>query len=201
MGKKDQSGARDPVDEILAAWRAARPDLDLKAMGIIGRFGRSAGFLQKAVESELQKFGLAIADFDVLASLRRAGPPYRLTPTQLYRNLMITSGTMTNRLDKLEERGLVARHDDPNDRRGILVSLTPEGLALTDSAVTAHVANEAGILSRLSASEQTALDALLRKLLASLASGTPAEIPTSASPAAASARRRKTSSRAKRQSV
>lgn len=198
MGKNREAAARDPVDDILGAWRAERPDLDLKAMGIIGRFGRAAGHIQKAVESELQKFELAIADFDVLASLRRAGPPYRLTPTQLYRNLMITSGTMTNRLDKLEERGLVTRHDDPNDRRGIQVSLTPNGLKLVDSAVTAHVANETGILSGLTASEQATLDGLLRKLLASLASGTPAETLPAGSPAPASPRRRKSSSRTKR---
>jgi DNA-binding MarR family transcriptional regulator len=198
MGKHREAAARDPVDDILGAWRAERPDLDLKAMGIIGRFGRAAGHIQKAVESELQKFELAIADFDVLASLRRAGPPYRLTPTQLYRNLMITSGTMTNRLDKLEERGLVTRHDDPNDRRGIQVSLTPKGLKLVDSAVTAHVANETGILSGLTASEQATLDGLLRKLLARLASGTPAETLPAGSPASASPRRRKPSSRTKR---
>jgi DNA-binding MarR family transcriptional regulator len=198
MRKNKEARIKDPVDDILTAWRAVRPDLDLKAMGIIGRFGRSAGYIQKAVESELQKFGLAIADFDVLASLRRAGPPYRLTPTQLYRNLMITSGTMTNRLDKLEERGLVTRHDDPNDRRGIQVSLTPKGLTLADSAVTAHVTNEAGILSGLTASEQSTLDGLLRKLLGSLASGTPAETSAAGLSASAPPRRRKPSSRAKR---
>lgn len=198
MGKNRATGSRDAVDDILAAWRVVRPDLDLKAMGIIGRFGRSAAHIQRAVESELQKFGLAIADFDVLASLRRAGPPHRLTPTQLYRNLMITSGTMTNRLDKLEERGLVTRHDDPNDRRGILVSLTPEGLRMADSAVTAHVANEAGILSGLTASEQATLDGLLRKLLASFASASPAGSPAPGSPAPAAPRRRKATHRAKR---
>lgn len=158
----------DAVDRFVAAWRAQRPDLDLRAMATVGRLGRTTALVRKLVENELAKFELAVADFDVLATLRRAGPPYRVTPTQLYKSLMLTSGTMTSRLDSLEQRGLVARADDPGDRRGILVTLTPAGLKRVDAAVTAHVANEARILSALTRTEQTALDAILRKLLLNL---------------------------------
>jgi DNA-binding MarR family transcriptional regulator len=157
----------DAVDRFVAAWASERPDLELRAMATIGRLGRVTGFVRRQVEAELAKFDLAVADFDVLATLRRAGPPYRVTPTQLYKSLMLTSGTMTSRLDSLEQRGLVERTDDPADRRGILVTLTPAGLDRLDAAVTAHVANEARILSALTRTEQSTLDAILRKLLAS----------------------------------
>ena len=158
----------DAVDRIIAAWRAARPDLDLRAMATIGRLGRTTAFVRKQVEAELMQFELAVADFDVLAALRRAGPPYRVTPTGLYRSLMLTSGTMTSRLDSLEQRGFVKRMDDPEDRRGILVTLTPAGLERLEAAVTAHAANETRILAALTRAEQATLDAILRKLLASL---------------------------------
>jgi len=155
----------DAVDRIVDAWRQARPDLDLRAMETIGRLGRAMQFVHRLVEARLREFGLSVGDFDVLASLRRAGKPYRLTPTQLYTNLMLTSGTITNRIDRLEARGLVARVDDPDDRRGVLVSLTPEGLRTVDAAVSAHVANETRLLSALTPAERSTLDATLRKLL------------------------------------
>jgi DNA-binding MarR family transcriptional regulator len=159
----------DAVDEILAQWRAVRPDLDLRAMGIIGRLGRVALLVQRAVEAELQRHGLSVGEFDVLAALRRAGKPHRLTPTQLYRTLMLTSGAMTNRIDRLEERGLVERHEDPSDRRGTLVGLTAQGLRVVDAAVTGHVDNEARILAGLSKGELAALEGLLRRVEAGLA--------------------------------
>ena len=158
----------DPIDRILSQWRQVRPDLDLRPMGVIGRLGRFAKLGEKRIEETLARFDLSIADFDVLASLRRSGPPYRLTPTQLYRTMMITSGTMTNRIDRLEERHLVERMADPDDRRGTLVALTAEGRKLVDSTVTAHLETEADILSGLTRAEQAALDGLLRKLLAAM---------------------------------
>jgi DNA-binding MarR family transcriptional regulator len=159
---------QDAVDEIVAQWRELRPDLDLRAMALIGRLGRVAGLLQREIGAVLDAHELAIADFDVLAALRRSGPPFRLKPTNFYKTLMLTSGTITNRLDRLEERQLIERLPDPDDRRGTLVTLTPKGKALVDEAVGDHVANEARLLEALTKTERTELDRLLRKLLASL---------------------------------
>lgn len=159
----------DAVDRILAQWRQVRPDLDVRPMGLVGRLGRVARIGERRLEEGLARFDLAIADFDVLATIRRAGPPFRLTPTQLYKTLMITSGAMTNRIDKLEERGLVARLEDPADRRGTLVALTPEGRKLVDTAVESHLENEAALFASLTRAEQASLDALLRKVLEGLA--------------------------------
>lgn len=155
----------DAVDRILSQWREIRPDLDLRPMGIIGRFGRFARLAERSIEERLASHGLTIAEFDVLATLRRSAQPHRLTPTQLYRDLMITSGTMTSRIDKLEARELVERHADPDDRRGTLVALTTEGRKLVDKVVEKHLDNEAELLSPLTRAEQASLDALLRKLL------------------------------------
>lgn len=163
---------RDAVDEILEQWRRERPDLDLAPMALIGRLGRVARLLERQVETELGEHGLGLGEFDVLAALRRAGPPHRLTPTHLFRTLMLSSGAMTNRLDRLEKAGLVARHDDPDDRRGVLVGLTAKGLRAVDAAVTDHVANEARLVAGLARKEREQLDALLAKLLASLVAST-----------------------------
>lgn len=175
---------RDSVDEIAAQWRKLNPELDVRAMATIGRLGRLHAIGERLIEATLSPFELAIGDFDVLAALRRSGAPHRLTPTQLYKALMITSGAMTNRLDRLESRGLLERTDDPADRRGILVCLTEAGRALIDRAVEAHVANEARLLSALTRAEQSALDATLRKLLVSfeahLHEPTPTDRPTAA---------------------
>lgn len=158
----------DPVDAIITRWAELRPDLDVRAMALVGRLGRTALLIEREVGKVLAEYELAIADFDVLASLRRAGPPHRLKPTQFYKTLMLTSGTITNRLDRLEERGLIERLDDPDDRRGTLVALTAKGKASVDRAVTAHVENETRIVSVLSKTERSELDRLLRKLLTGL---------------------------------
>ncbi len=159
--------ARDAVDGMLEEWGRERPDLRLLPMGIVARLARLFAVGSRSVGLTLAEHGLNAGEFDVLASLRRAGSPHVLTPTQLARALMLSSGAMTNRLDRLEQAGLIERRDDPGDRRGILVGLTATGLARVDVAVSEHVASEAHFLAALSATEQHALAALLRKLLVS----------------------------------
>lgn len=162
------SKASDPVDEILAQWQRERPDLDVSPMGIIGRTTRLAQHLKRAIGETFSKFGLNPGEFDVLATLRRSGRPYRLTPTELYNSMMVSSGTMTHRVDGLEQAGLVERIPDPSDRRGVLIQLTDRGFELIEKTVEAHVENEHRILSVLEESEAEALTKLLRKLLVSL---------------------------------
>jgi DNA-binding MarR family transcriptional regulator len=158
----------DRIDHILAQWKRERPDLDTQPMGIVGRIQRAASALRPLLDQMHEESGLQGDSFDVLASLRRSGPPYQLTPTELYREMMLTSGAMTNRIDKLEAAGLVARRPDPNDRRGTLVRLTSKGKALIDTATTKHVANERRLMSALTIREQQQLTDLLRKLLVNL---------------------------------
>ncbi|MGB3614165.1 MAG: MarR family transcriptional regulator [Elainellaceae cyanobacterium] len=159
--------ASDPVDEILAQWQRERPDLDVSPMGIVGRLTRLAQHLKKAIGETFSEFELNPGEFDVLATLRRSGQPYWLSPTELYSSMMVSSGTMTHRIDQLEKAGLVERIPDPNDRRGALIRLTNTGLERIDAAVAAHVMNEHRILDALEASEKEALTHLLRKLLLS----------------------------------
>ena len=158
----------DHVSSILAQWAAERPDVDVSPMGIVGRISRLSLVVDKELEPVFVQFGLNHWSFDMLATLRRAGAPYRLSPTELFRSMMVTSGTMTNRIDRLEEKGLVRRIPDPEDRRGILVELTEQGRELLDSVLIAHVANEARLLQSLSIEDQQTLAVLLRKWLASL---------------------------------
>lgn len=159
---------QDRIDRILAQWNRERPDLDTKAMGLVGRIQRAAATLRPRLDGTHERSGLAGESFDVLASLRRSGRPYQLSPTQLYREMMLTSGAITNRVDRLEEAGLVQRRPDPQDRRGTLVRLTAKGKALIDAATSEHVANEERLLAGLSGREQLQLGELLRKLLLSL---------------------------------
>ena len=159
---------QDRIDRILAQWKRERPDLDARAMGLIGRIQRAAAALRPRLDDTHGLSGLQGESFDVLASLRRSGRPYQLSPTQLYREMMLTSGAMTNRIDRLEEAGLVARRPDPQDRRGTLVRLTAKGKALIDAATSQHVANEERLLAGLSEREQLQLGEVLRKLLLSL---------------------------------
>ncbi|RUR84249.1 MarR family winged helix-turn-helix transcriptional regulator [Chlorogloeopsis fritschii PCC 9212] len=157
----------DPVDKILAQWRRERPDLDVSPMGIIGRMGRLAKHLERAIQETFSEFDLTVGEFDVLAALRRSGQPYQLSPTELFNTLMVSSGTMTHRIDRLEQAELVRRIPDPRDRRGILIELTDKGFDLIEKAVEAHVVNEHRILSVLAESERETFTQLLRKLLVS----------------------------------
>ncbi|OJF90534.1 MarR family winged helix-turn-helix transcriptional regulator [Pararhizobium antarcticum] len=155
----------DHVDRILAQWRRERPDIDVEPMGVLGRLARLSTYLGREIEKTFLELGLSSASFDVLAALRRSGRPYRLSPGDLLATTMITSGTMTNRIDQLEKAGLVERLSNPEDRRSVLIALKPEGLDLVERAVTAHVANQHRLTALLEPDEQSALDAILRKYL------------------------------------
>lgn len=157
----------DRVDDILAQWRRERPDLDVGPMGIIGRMRRISQHLLRGMEKTFAEHGLQDGSFDVLATLRRSGPPYALSPGDLLRTMMITSGTMTNRVDQLEKAGLVKRTPNPEDGRGFIVSLTKKGFNLIDATMTAHVETQKRLTSALSKEERAALNALLGKYLAS----------------------------------
>ncbi len=161
----------DPVDKILVQWQRERPDLDTSPMGVVGRIGRLSKHLERSIQKTFSEFGLNVGEFDVLATLRRSGHPYQLSPTDLFNALMVSSGTMTHRIDQLEHAGLVTRIPDPGDRRGLLIALTDNGLQLINDAVEAHVANEHHILSGLEESERQVLMALLRKLLLTFEQG------------------------------
>jgi len=157
----------DPVDQILEQWQRERPDLDVSPMGIIGRVTRLAKHLEHAIQEIFSGFGLTVGEFDVLATLRRSGQPYQLSPTELFNALMVSSGTMTHRIDRLEQAELVQRIPDLSDRRGTQIKLTDKGFDIIEKAVEAHVVNEHNLLSILETSEREALTQLLRKLLVS----------------------------------
>ena len=158
----------DAVDAMAAQWAAERPDLDVSALHVFARLSLAAQLFGRLLEREYAQRGLNNAAFDVLATLRRAGRPYRLTPTQLASASRVASGTMTNRLDQLERAGLVVRLPDPQDRRGLLVELTPRGLAAVDALIAAHAALGQRLLSALPAGERDSLVRGLRALLLAL---------------------------------
>lgn len=155
----------DHVDRILEQWNRERPDLDVEPMGLLGRIARLSTHLAREIEKVLAVHGLNSASFDVLATLRRSGPNHRLSPGDLTTTTMVSSGTMTNRLDQLEKAGLVERSHNPEDRRGVIIALTPKGFALVDEAVSVHVKNQHRLLEGLSVEERVVLDGLLRKFL------------------------------------
>ncbi|HEY3465526.1 MAG TPA: MarR family transcriptional regulator [Amycolatopsis sp.] len=155
----------DAVDEVVAAWGRERPDLDLTAIGVVGRMGRLALVLGPAQERVFGKFGLQRGEFDVLAALRRSGPPYTLIPSELSKTLMLSRAGMTSRLDRLEKAGFVERALDPNDRRSFRIRLTDKGFEAVDAAMTEHTANVSELLAGLSEQEVGLLDDVLRKLL------------------------------------
>jgi DNA-binding MarR family transcriptional regulator len=158
----------DHVDKILAQWKRERPDLDTAPMGTLGRISRLRAVLAREIDVELAKHGLSRSSFDVLATLRRSGAPYRLSPGELLASTMVTSGTMTNRIDQLEKSGLVERLINPDDRRGVIIALTDKGFETVDAAVTAHVANQHRLVAGLDEGERRALDGLLAKFLRTL---------------------------------
>jgi DNA-binding MarR family transcriptional regulator len=155
---------RDAVDDILDQWARERPDLDATPIGVVGRMSRVARALEARLEPVYAEHGLEPGWHDLLATLRRQGPPFKLRPTDLTNSSMLTSSGTTKRLDKLEAKGLVSREPDPNDRRGTLIALTDAGRELIDGVTGPHLANEQRLLEPLTGEERDQLAALLRKL-------------------------------------
>ncbi|HEX4790911.1 MAG TPA: MarR family transcriptional regulator [Actinospica sp.] len=159
-------GTRDEVDRLVTAWRRERPDLDVSPLEVLSRVTRLARHLDRARRTAFTERGLETWEFDVLSALRRAGTPYQLSPGQLLTQTLVTSGTMTNRIDRLAAKGLVVRGPDPNDRRGVLVRLTDSGRELADAALTGLLKNERDLLAALSEERLDELAGLLRELTA-----------------------------------
>jgi DNA-binding MarR family transcriptional regulator len=157
---------RDEVDDLVAAWRAQRPDLDVEPMQVLSRISRLARHLDIARRGAFADHGLETWEFDVLSALRRQGPPFQLTPGALLHATLVTSGTMTNRIDRLAEAGLVRREPDPSDKRGVLVTLTELGVARADAALADLLDRERTLLADLDADERQHLADLMRILLA-----------------------------------
>jgi DNA-binding MarR family transcriptional regulator len=158
----------DHIDAIVEQWRRERPDLDVAALALFGRLFRVVDLLGSELAGPLREHGLEAGWFDLIAALRRAGPPYELHPSDLMATTMLSSGGMTKRIDRLVDAGLVQRRPDPGDRRATLVRLTPRGKRTADAALDTHLAGEERLLKALSGAERRALDAVLRKLLAAL---------------------------------
>lgn len=156
----------DAVDAIIDQWSVVRPDLETTPMAVFGRIYRISKAMGEEMERAYNRYGLSRGEFDVVGTLRRSGSPYTLSPRQLSATLMLTTGGMTGRLDKLEKAGLLTRRPDPHDRRGLQVTITDRGLALVDEAVSAGLAVQRAALTGLDAEEVRVLTALLRKLLA-----------------------------------
>lgn len=154
----------DEVDLIVEAWVRERPDLDVTPMEILSRITRVARQLDLARKATFSAHGLEAWAFDVLSALRRSGHPYELSPSSLVAEMMVTSGTMTNRIDRLAAQDLVSRHPDPSDRRGVLVRLTPAGRLKVDTALEELLTHEQVLLSNLSAAQKKRLAQLLRSL-------------------------------------
>ncbi len=156
---------RDEVDRLVEAWRRERADLDLRPMEVLSRVSRLGHHLDRARRMAFAEHGIESWEFDVLAALRRAGTPYELSPGRLLKETLVTSGTMTNRIDRLASRGLVERLPDPSDRRGVLVRLTPTGRTTVDGALEQLLAREQALLAGLDAADQRRLAVLLRSLV------------------------------------
>ncbi|MEU4794504.1 MarR family transcriptional regulator [Streptomyces sp. NPDC023327] len=170
-GQQPADPRPDAIDELRSQWRRERPDLALSgldAMALVGRIKRADHLLSKGMKKVFAEYNLEFPEFDVLATLRRVGAPHELTAGGLLKTAMVTSGAITNRLDKLERKGLIERRPDPADRRAIRVRLTEAGLDLVDRAVVDHIANEERMLAALTPADREALDWALRRLLVSL---------------------------------
>jgi DNA-binding MarR family transcriptional regulator len=163
-GPRMAETAQDEVDRLVTAWRRERPDLDVRPLEVLSRVTRLARHLDRARRTAFAEHGLETWEFDVLSALRRAGEPYQLSPGQLLTQTLVTSGTMTNRIDRLAARELVVRGPDPADRRGVLVRLTDAGVELADSALAGLLKNERELLAALPADRLATLADLLRTL-------------------------------------
>jgi DNA-binding MarR family transcriptional regulator len=162
---------RDKLDELIDQWKVERPDLEPEVMATVGRVLTVAALIDRQLGAAAGEHGLDRGQGDVLFTLRRSGKPYRLSPSELVASMLVTSGTMTNRLDRLEAQGLIERRPNPEDRRGMDVQLTTKGLRLVDDLITEHVENEEEMLSSLGAKDRDQLDRIMRKLLAGLNQG------------------------------
>ena len=162
---------RDEVDNLVAAWRAQRPDLDVEPLQVLSRISRLARHLDIARRGAFANHGLESWEFDVLSALRRQGPPFQLTPGALLRATLVTSGTMTNRIDRLAAADLVRREPDPRDRRGVLVTLTDRGLERVDAALADLLHSELALLAGLDRRARRQLADLMRTLLAPFDNG------------------------------
>ena len=158
----------DHLDKVLQQWQQTRPDLDPQPMAVVGRVLRLAGLLEQRANAALQPFGLAVWGFDVLGTLRRQGKPYSLTPTELMKATVLSSGAMTNRIDRLEKLGLVQRTPHDRDRRSLQVNLTAKGLRVVDQAAVARFEEAQEALQGMPTAEQTSLARWLRKILIQL---------------------------------
>lgn len=169
----------DEVDRIAAAWQRAQPDLDVTPLHVLSRVTRLARHLDLARRQAFAAHALDLGEFDVLAALRRAGAPYALSPGQLATDTLVTSGTITNRIDRLEARGLVTREPDPDDRRGVRVLLTPAGRQVVDDAMRDLLARERDLLAVLPDADQDRLAALLRDLVLAVTDSESPRVPGS----------------------
>jgi DNA-binding MarR family transcriptional regulator len=167
LGDEDRPG-EDHVDRLRRQWALELPDLDTEPMAILGRAFRLSNLVRPSIEATFADFGLDRGEFDVIATLRRSGPPYLMTPTEMYSALMISSGGLTHRLDRLEKAGLIRREKSPRDGRSVLVALTEVGAALAEKAFRTDMASEASFLQVLDGKERETLAALLRKLIAGI---------------------------------
>jgi len=158
----------DHIDTVIANWKRERPEYDLSPVEIIGRAGRIMAYVDRALESKFEEFGISRPTFDVLATLRRAGPPYRMTQRELMRSLLRTSGSMSLRIDALEREGFVRREQVEDDRRSVFVILTEKGSKLLDAIIPEHLANESNLVGGLNLAERAELTELLRKWLTAL---------------------------------
>lgn len=155
----------DDIDVILSQWATERPDIDCGSMAVFGRLSRIYAHVQDRYRESAREYQLGPGEFDVLATLRRAGDPFTLTAGELTHSLMVTGGATTNRIDRLVAKGLVERREDPSNRRSVLISLTPSGRDRIDDVVVDHVDRQCAMLQGLTKDEQTQLADLLRKLL------------------------------------
>lgn len=158
----------DAIDRIQAQWRAVRPDLDPSPIGVFGRLSRASRAAEETMQRTFADHGIDRSAFDVLVTLRRSGEPYRMSAKGLQDATLVTSAAVAQRVNRLEERGLVRRDSHPDDARMTDICLTDAGFAVVDGAMADHMATEATMLARLSAAETTQLAALLKKLLASI---------------------------------
>lgn len=166
--QKLPQGRTDSIARFIEDWRRERPDLDPWPLGILGRTSRIYAHFLRRADSWLSPLGLTWETFSLIAALRRSGKPWELNPTELQRQSLLTSGAMTNRIDRVEALGFVERRPDPADRRGVIVRLTVTGRAMADKAIGVHFGETAAMLDALDARETAQLDQLLSKLLAGL---------------------------------